>query len=355
MPRNRFQTNNLNELNERRRIQENGGRREIFGNNREDRRNSGNYEPLEGEHVRGERSRRLLFDDAIHPHVTNVNSVLNNWARSFNCYFFNSTNIIKEEPKYIKSYNYTPNEFIFSKLESDIENPLFLGAEIEVDKGGENDDNAKYVIDNLENCYIVHDGSLRDGFEIVTHPTTLDYHKQMNYREVFKELINRGYISHDATTCGLHIHFNRDYLSGNKTIQDLCITKILFLLEKYSENIERIARRSSNRYSNNIKREKEDDSLLDLLYKAKGSGMFSSAKYNSVNLMHKNTVELRMFKGTLKYDTYIATLEFVKNLVDISKQVPLEDVQSVTFEDIININPTEYLIEYLRRRNIKIN
>lgn len=347
MPRNRFQTNNLNELNERRRIQENGGRREIFGNNREDRRNSGNYESLEGEHVRGERSRRLLVNNAIHPNMLSID-----WS---NYYFSTGTSIIKEKPKYIKSYNYTPNEFIFSRLESDVENPLFLGAEIEVDKGGENDDNAKYVIDNLENCYVVHDGSLRDGFEIVTHPTTLDFHKQMNYREVFKELLNRGYISHDTTTCGLHIHFNRDYLSSNKTIQDLCITKILFLLEKYSKNIERIARRSSNRYSNNIKREKEDDSLLDLLYKAKGSGMFSSAKYNSVNLMHKNTVELRMFKGTLKYDTYIATLEFTKNLVDISKQVPLEDVQSVTFEDIININPTEYLIEYLRRRNIKIN
>lgn len=346
MPRNRFQTNNLNELNERRRIQENGGRREIFGSNREDRRSSGNYEPLEGENVRGEQSRRLVIDDALQP-------ISIGWSRGLDCYFSDSTR--KRVKEHIKPYNYTPNEFIFTKLESDIDNPLFLGAEMEVDKGGEDDDNAKYVIDNLENCYVVHDGSLRDGFEIVTHPATLNYHKQMNYAEVFKELVNKGYKAHDTTTCGLHIHFNRDYLSSSKTIQDLCITKILFLLERYCDNIEKLARRQSNKYSNNIKRNKEDDSLLDLLYKAKSGGMYNSAKYNSVNLMHGKTVELRMFKGTLKYETYMATLEFVKNLVDISKQTPLDDIQQVTFEEIIDINPTEYLIEYLRKRGLKIN
>lgn len=347
MPRNRFQTNNLNELNERRRIQENGGRREIFGSNREDRRSSGNYEPLEGENVRGEHSRRLVIDDAIHP--INIDTSID-WSRGFDYYFSASTR--GRVKKYIKPYNYTPDEFIFSKLERDVVTPLFLGAEIEVDKGGEDDNNAKYVINNLENCYVVHDGSLRDGFEIVTHPATLNYHKQMNYAEVFKELVNKGYKAHDTTTCGLHIHFNRDYLSSSKTIQDLCITKILFLLERYCDNIEKLARRQSNRYSNNIKRNKEDDSLLDLLYKAKRPGMFNSAKYNAVNLMHEKTVELRMFKGTLKYETYMATLEFVKNLVDISKQIPLDDIQSVTFEEIIDINPTEYLIEYLRKRGV---
>lgn len=51
----------------------------------------------------------------------------------------------------------------------------------------------------------------------------------------------------------------------------------------------------------------------------------------------------------------MATLEFVKNLVDISKQTSLEDIQLVTFDEIININPTEYLINYLRERNIKLN
>lgn len=353
MPRNRFQTNNLNELNERRIIQANNGRRDSVGYNRETRRNSGNFTPLESEEiVRGQRSQMLTVSDSIHP-STSLNI---DWASNFSSYFtINNAVEVKVEPKYIKSYNYTPDKFIFNKLENDLDNPLFLGTEIEVDNGGEIEDNAKYVIDNLKNCYAVHDGSLRSGFEIVTHPSTLKYHKQMNYVEVFAWLIEKGYRSHDVATCGLHVHFNRDYLSDNKTIQDLCITKILFLLEKYSDNIEKIARRKSNGYSNKIKRDKEDDSLLDLLYKAKGGGMYNSAKYSAVNLMHKNTVELRMFKGTLKRDTYIATLEFVKNLVDISKQTPLENIQSVKFEEIININPTEYLIGYLRERNIKLN
>lgn len=344
MPRNnRFATNSLNDLNTRREIQRTGATVEHNGNNRENRRANGEYEQ--------EAELRTSYEMDMNAYSRLMNSCYANCSNLFST----TTSGKSDENKYIKSYNYKPDGFIFSCLENESDKTkLFLGTEIEIDCAGENDDNAKYVIDNLKNCYTVHDGSLNNGFEIVTHPSTLNYHKQMNYREVFQWLLDKGYRSHDTRTCGLHVHVNRDYLSENKTIQDLCITKILFLLEKYWNEITKIARRSECNYSVKIKRDRDDDSLLDLLYKAKGnSGYFSNAKYNCLNLLHKNTIEFRIFKGTLKYETYIATLEFVKNIVDISKRVPLEEIQLVTFEGIINANETEYLMSYLEERNIK--
>lgn len=353
MPRNnRFSTDSLNDLNRRRERQEHGGRVEYEGNNREARRASGDYGRLES----------TLRSDSMPNHFPTSSdfysgiNMLSNISPNYGIGYSNRLNNNEEQKeKYIKSHNYKPDKFIFNKIEEESdENLLYLGAEIEIDCAGENEDNAKYVIDNLEYCYTVHDGSLNNGFEIVTHPSTINYHKQMNYKEVFDWLKDKGYRSHDTRTCGLHVHVNRDYLSQNKTIQDLCITKILFLLEKYWEEISKIARRSEGQYNVKIKRDRDDDSLLDLLYKAKGSngGYWSSAKYNCLNLLHKNTIEFRIFKGTIKYETYIATLEFVKNIVDVCKKISLEEIQSVTFEDIININETKYLLDYLKTRKL---
>lgn len=338
--RNRFTTNSLNDLNTRRRIQENNENEEC-GFNRESRR------------ANGDRNHVITMPDNMHPISDSI--LIGSYSSMFGSYD-ERFDIYDEERKiirYIKSYNYSPDKFIFSSLEEEKEEcKLFLGTEIEIDCAGEDEENAKWVNENLENCYTVHDGSLTRGFEIVTQPSTIKYHKQMNYRKVFEWLSKKGYKSHDTKTCGLHIHVNRDYLSKNKTVQDLCITKILFLLEKYWKEVVRIARRDSNSYSQKIKRDSDEDSLFDLLYKAKGSGYFSGAKYNCLNLLHKETIEFRIFKGTLKYETYMATLEFVKNIVDVCKKVSLEDIQSITFENIININKTEYLVDYLKFRKI---
>jgi hypothetical protein len=79
-----------------------------------------------------------------------------------------------------------------------------------------------------------------------------------------------------------------------------------------------------------------------------------TAKYQVVNLLHKDTVEFRLFKGTLKYETFIATLEFIRDLVYLCKNKPLEQIQMVTFEEIIYYLDSEYLIEYIKERGIKI-
>lgn len=259
----------------------------------------------------------------------------------------------RQKNKYIKSYNFIPESFNFNTAGTEELDNLFMGIELEIDGGGENDIHAKYILDYLgeKNLYIMHDGSLNNGMEITTHPASLEYHKSLDYKGLFKELTSKGYKSHDTKTCGYHIHVNRNFFGKDPTIQDLCITKVLYLLEKYWDNVKIIARRDSSYYSRRFNMN-EDESLFELLMKAKGS--CGGGKYQMVNLQHKNTIEFRLFKGTLKYETFIATLEFVRNLVYICKNKPLEMIQQTSFEDIISALHTDYLIDYLKSRGIRL-
>lgn len=266
----------------------------------------------------------------------------------------NYTFTVSQQPsfKYIESHDYKPNKFNFNKIYDSKDDKPYLGVELEIDKAGKIDDNAKLVIDTLgdNNAYCVHDGSLEDGFEIVTHPSTLDYHMNLDYDILFKKLVKLGYKSHDTKTCGLHVHFNKNFFGESKTIQDLCITKLLYLFEKYWDNIAKFCRRDGNKYASRYGM-KEDESMFDVLYKAKMATESYNGRYRSINLKNKDTVEIRVFKGTLKYNTFVATLQFVNRLVIMCRDFGLEEIQSLRWEDIIKDIDKE-LEQYLGERKL---
>ncbi len=252
----------------------------------------------------------------------------------------------------IRRYNYIPNEWIYHNTKEET-NPLYLGVELEIDKGGESEIVSDYITDKLggENCYVMHDGSLNDGLEITTFPCSLNYHKSLCYQELFKDLVRKGYKSHNTTTCGLHVHVDRKYLGKTNTEIDLTIAKILYLMEKHWDNFGIIARRKNSDYANRYGEEytNKDSSLFNVLTVAKMDAM-QGYKYRALNLIHENSIEFRLFKGTLKYESFIATLEFVSNLVDIAKDTTIDNINSITFDEILNYKETEYLLDYYKER-----
>ena len=110
--------------------------------------------------------------------------------------------------KVIKDYNYKPEPIFYG------DGNLFYGVELEIDKGGEYSENAEILLgiankDN-EHLYCKHDGSICEGFEMVSHPMSLEYHtNNMNWRSIFEKAVDMGYRSHNTSTCGLHIHCSR--------------------------------------------------------------------------------------------------------------------------------------------------
>lgn len=263
----------------------------------------------------------------------------------------------KPKNKYIHDYNYKP-EYIYHYMPDENKDTTALfGCEIEVDCGGKSEEHAKEVLKIIcgtalddedkvleDKMYCTHDGSLEAGIEFDTMPCSLEYHKnEMKYREMFEYLDKNGYKAHDTTTCGLHIHVDRKYLGKSELVQQLTISKILYILEKFNDEICVIARRN-NDYCKFVGKGEINKSLNKLYNK-----YYDTGKKVALNLQHKDSIEFRCFKGTLKYETFILTIEFVKNIVDYAKLINIEQIELIKWEDLMNTFSDE-LKEYYNER-----
>lgn len=233
----------------------------------------------------------------------------------------------------IRQYYYKPlPKFKFTEDEADEEYKLFLGVELEVDDGGNRNSAARKVKEILPFVYCKNDGSLNDGFEIVTHPCTLKYHLQQPYNEAFQYLIEEGYRSGDTRTCGLHIHINRDFFGRSTITQEYEEAKLLYLMEKYWQKMVIFSRRQQDELNDWARRAEDydpEDSMLENLYKAKGKG-----RYFALNFENERTIEFRLFKGTLNLKTFFATLQLVDVFTKYAKNHFPEELQELNWEDI---------------------
>lgn len=253
--------------------------------------------------------------------------------------------------EFIEDYSYKPAPVFYGTGQP------HYGIELEIDDGGEIDNNARQIMDIVnypkEHIYCKHDGSLNDGFEIVSHPATLDYHlNNIAWDKIMHKARQLGYYSHTARTCGLHIHINRAALGTSVEEQENTIGRIVFFFEKFWDKILRFSRRTeyqanhwASRYGGNTENPKET------LKSAKSSGL---GRYTAVNLENTFTVELRIFRGTLRYKTFVATLQFVDKLCNDAIKLSDEEFQTMTWSEFVNsIKDMQELKEYLKIRGLE--
>lgn len=296
------------------------------------------------------------YNNSISFHSSTITFNNSEWNRGF------INNIISNKTKtYIHQFNYIPKYIKHFMPGESEDTTLLLGAEIEV--GGNNNissDNDKNSTvkkciqimngsdsDEENLIYSTHDSTVQIEFD--TMPCSLEFHKnKMNYREMFEYLDKEGYKGHDCETAGLHIHANRSYLGKSRISQELVISKILYIIEKFNDEICVIARRD-NDYSEFAGEKQNEDSIVELYGKYKDKG-----KRAALNLQHKDTIEFRMFKSTLKYETFILTLEFVKDIIDYAKSVDIEEIELAKWSDLMNCFSSELRKYYEFRYQKKV-
>lgn len=316
---------------------------------------------------RGRRSEvTSTFEEELNiNNINNFNRLIDNVRASSNSYEFERgyfrSFVSNRFKTYIHQFNYVPKYIKHFMPGESEDTTLLLGAEIEV--GGNNNissDNDKNSTvkkciqimngsdsDEENLIYSTHDSTVQIEFD--TMPCSLEFHKnKMNYREMFEYLDKEGYKGHDCETAGLHIHANRSYLGKSRISQELVISKILYILEKFNNEICVIARRD-NDYSEFAGEKQNEDSIVELYGKYKDKG-----KRAALNLQHKDTIEFRMFKSTLKYETFILTLEFVKDIIDYAKSVDIEEIELAKWFDLMNCFSSELRKYYEFRYQKKV-
>ena len=244
---------------------------------------------------------------------------------------------------------------------------LYIGAEIEtINPSGAwnyaasllkiNDPGAKRYFLNT-------DGSLRgQGFEWITMPHTMNAWEEKKdwYRALFSELVKRGMRAHDTDCCGLHFHVSRSVLTS-KAIEDLFVlfernfSDFLHFSRRTTEEHFRWCARllhsipNSDPFQHYSSRNMEPyDPASDKDRKKIKTAMLTPPR-GAINIGNSATVEFRMFKGTLNFDTFWASLKLVEACVRYVRdsQVRMEDT---TFDMLVDFAHDETISKYWEYR-----
>lgn len=251
----------------------------------------------------------------------------------------------------IHDYYFKPEPIFYG------EGNRFFGVELEIDGAGETNSNAAKILEvvnrNEELVYIKHDGSLNEGFEIVTHPMTLDYHlTKMPWGDVLNKAKEMGYLSHQAGTCGLHVHINRTAFGSTEAEQEEVIARILYFFEKNWEELLEFSRRTPKQLRQWANRYGLKEHPQDILKHAKGD----QERYTCVNLTNYHTIEFRMWRGTLKLNTLIATLQMLDRICDVAIALSDEEIKELSWTSFVaGCSHLPELVQYLKERRLYVN
>lgn len=241
-------------------------------------------------------------------------------------------------------------------------NPIYLGLELEMETsdGADRYDKAEQLLNAIGNrngdqyCLLENDGSLDDGFEMVTGYTGLDVHAEQ--LEFFKQPF-KGMRSHDTRTCGLHIHICKTGMTMSHASK-----LILFINESSNQRlVKAIARRENPDYAK-IKNKRADYRWLKNAKNMTGLRRqlmeLNEDRYEALNFKNPQTVEYRMFKGTLKYETIMACLEFTYASWHFARDTGIRNLTTEDFLSYISkpaqLKTTKFLREYLQGKGFSI-
>lgn len=241
----------------------------------------------------------------------------------------------------------------------------YFGLELEVD-GGDDDDaiaevfealNGSSYMDEDTHAHFEHDGSLSDaGFEVITQPMTRAYLDEYRPKlEKATRILSRaGYRSHDARMCGLHIHVSRN------TLSEQTINNMIYAISLFWHTCVRISRRTPEQlrsYATSyayLDTDVPDDTPEKVLERAKEAKDSSRSRYFALNTTNRDTIELRICRGTLKVDTIYASIDFFEALISFAETHNEDDMLSMSTNDFINYlkNYSTGLAAYMETRGL---
>ena len=268
----------------------------------------------------------------------------------------NDTYYSEEDDCYYCEEHYHENRAIYDyhgfsdwqkqKLENEIP-PYYIGFELEVEntKHTHSNNNLARFAKNSYPVICSRDGSIDYGFEIVSHPLSYNYivQNQDKLKYMLEELSNKGCESHNPGTCGLHFHVTHPH-------NDDIIDRIILIMETYKQELITFSRRNSGQIESWCKflsdvKEGEDCKSLYFIKKNKET----SSRYMALNLTNYNTIEFRLFRGTLNFDTFMASVELVNNIMTLCSnlEIPIEEI---TWD---RLTETQFAHTYCDMKNIR--
>lgn len=208
---------------------------------------------------------------------------------------------------------------------------MFFGIELEVEAAGSwgRTDAAAQTLELLNKSTsgetrnhwtAMNDGSLSNGFELISQPMTARYFDEEVapvLKSTLKEMIRMGLRSHDTNACGLHFHVSRNVLSDDTMVN------MEIAADKFKNTLVKISRRKNDsleRWAGIVEIKNcfdiMDRSSWNVRYEREKGWLSGHGRYHALNFTNRDTVEFRACRGTLKYSSFIGCLHFFRFLID---------------------------------------
>lgn len=209
-------------------------------------------------------------------------------------------------------YNYRPTP-IFHGV-----GDYHFGIEIEIeDRDNNYEDGLDIAYDYLsanDRGYLKEDGSLSEGFEIVSHPHTLVEMQTKFPWDLLKELQKLGFRSWNTSTCGVHVHVSKKAFWADTDNQcDAHEIRFMKLIYDNEEMSCRIAGRDSSRWASFSDKGR-------IIPKVKNKTQ-TNGRYSAINSENENTHEVRIFRGSLRPERVLCAVEFVAAAVEYTRNM----------------------------------
>ncbi len=253
----------------------------------------------------------------------------------------------------IRAHDFDPMSVLTFK--GNPKNRLFYGVELEVEaiEGNNNKEVALQILAAVDDFAVIkHDGSLVNGFEVVTCPASLEEHFGFWNKYFDLDLPLESYAS---PRCGMHVHLSRGaispmhlarmmvfmYSANNRRLIEQIAGRNLHAGwgERYAEinsakkitdiagvlngpsDIKRRPRFGEDEYFDQVRgrwtvREVPKEPLPIAERKIFKKNTNAYGRYTALNDTNNNTVEIRIFRGCNKRTTVFKNLEFCKALYD---------------------------------------
>lgn len=298
-----------------------------------------------------------------------INTEEDDFHENYGDYFCNDCYLMLNKSTYGQVLGYHRfDDWHFKYAKDEKPHNLVTGIELEVEHVNYCNESTNDIVWNLNkmlgfNTICSRDGSINDGFEIVSQPFSLAFirENEKTIKEALKYLIDHGYRGDQVSTCGLHLHINREAFGETSKEQNKNIDKLILFFETYKQELFRFSRRSANKLQRwakflsdykHVNVDSDTDSAkrlksLEYIGKTKSS---VEERYCAVNLMNDDTVEIRIFKSSLNYKTLFATIELIHTLV--RRIVNSESLEDFSWNNVVNDGDCRYLKEYCDLRGI---
>ena len=123
-------------------------------------------------------------------------------------------------------------------------------------------------------------------------------------------------------------------------------------MEKHWNELLKFSRRTNRQLERWAARYGYKDTPKEMMDHAKS---YHYGRYTCVNLTNEDTVEIRIFRGTLKYNTLAATIQLTDHLCDVVTCLNDEELRARSWAEFIAGVTEPELIQYLKERRLYLN